>query len=280
MQLVSDLSALRAQLAEWRAAGQRIALAPTMGNLHAGHLQLVKSAQKHADRVVVSIFVNPTQFGVNEDLDRYPRTLEADSQALEAIGADLIFHPDVDTMYPLGPGAVEVQVPGLDSILCGAHRPGHFTGVATVVTVLFNQVQPDVAVFGQKDYQQLAVIRRLARALHLPIEIIGEPTVREDDGLAMSSRNQYLTAGERALAPALYAQLCATAERLRAGERDFTALENEARQTLDARGFKTEYMTIASPDLTAPDTAMHHFALLVAARLGSARLIDNIEVSV
>ena len=251
-----------------------------MGNLHAGHLQLVKTAFEHADRVIVSIFVNPTQFGAGEDLDRYPRTLQADCEGLKSLQVDAVYHPDVDTMYPLGQGAVTVQVPELDGLLCGAHRPGHFAGVASVVSMLLNQVQPDVALFGQKDYQQLAVIRRMTRALHMPVDIVGVPTVRAEDGLALSSRNQYLSEEERALAPGLYAQLCAVAEALRSGRKDFDALESEARQALDAQGFDTEYMTIASPDLTSPHTAMQHFAVLVAARLGNARLIDNIEVKV
>ncbi len=278
MQVINEIQALRAQIARWRAKGERIALVPTMGNLHAGHLHLAEKAKENADRIVVSIFVNPTQFGPGEDLDRYPRTLQADCEALEKIATDAVFNPDVQTMYPLGEGAVQVQVPGLDSMLCAAHRPGHFTGVATVVSMLFNQVQPDVALFGEKDYQQLAVIRRFVAALHMPIEILGIPTVRESDGLAMSSRNQYLTSEERTLAPQIYRQLCEVAERLQAGERDFGAIEKQAQLSLDSHGFTTEYMTIASPDLTAPHDAMQHFTVLVAARLGSARLIDNIQV--
>lgn len=278
MEKISDLNELRAQVAAWRAGGERVALVPTMGNLHAGHLHLVSQARQRAERVVVSVFVNPTQFGPGEDLERYPRTLQADCEALQTVEADAVFHPDVDTMYPLGPNAAQVQVPGLDSLFCGAHRPGHFAGVATVVTMLFNQVQPDIALFGEKDYQQLAVIRRFAAALHMPVEVVGVPTVREADGLAMSSRNQYLTAEERALAPQLYAQLQTVAGRLQAGERDFAAIEAAAREALDAQGFVTEYMTIASLDLTAPHVAMQHFAVLVAARLGLARLIDNIQL--
>ena len=205
MKLISDITALRAQVAAWRATGEKIALVPTMGNLHAGHLHLAKTAREHANRVIVSIFVNPTQFGEGEDLDRYPRTLDADCAALETVAVDAVFNPDVETMYPLGQGAVQLQVPGLDALLCGVQRPGHFTGVATVVCMLLNQVQPDIALFGEKDYQQLAVIRRFVNALHIPIEIMGVPTVREADGLAMSSRNQYLTDEERDLAPQIYA---------------------------------------------------------------------------
>lgn len=280
MQIIPELEKLRTLIAQWRESGERIALVPTMGNLHAGHLQLVKTAHEHADRVVVSIFVNPTQFGPGEDLDRYPRTLDADCEALHAEGADAVFNPDADTVYPLGQDAVRVQVPELDSLLCGEHRPGHFTGVATVVCMLFNQVQPDVALFGEKDCQQLAVIRRMAAALHLPVDVVGVPTVREPDGLAMSSRNQYLTTEERALAPQIYAQLCAIADELKAGSRDFNLLESQARGALDAKGFKTEYVTVASQNLTKPDSAVQHFTILVAARLGSARLIDNISIKV
>lgn len=280
METISELAPLRARISAWRAAGERVAFVPTMGNLHAGHLHLVETAQACADRVVVSIFVNPTQFGAGEDLDRYPRTLNEDSAALDGLGTDLLFHPEVETMYPLGQGAVTVQVPALEDLLCGAHRPGHFTGVATVVCMLLNQVQPDVALFGQKDYQQLAVIRRMVSALHLPVEITGVPTVRADDGLALSSRNQYLTDEERRLAPQLYAELCRVAERLKSGDRDFAAMEADAAQALDKLGFSTEYMTVASLDLTVPHIAVQHFVVLVAARLGKARLIDNIEVIV
>ncbi len=204
MQEISTTETLREQLAEWRHAGDHIALVPTMGNLHEGHLSLVRLAHRHAERVVVSIFVNPTQFGEGEDYEEYPRSLEADKRKLKRLNVDLLFAPDVETMYPLGiDNATSVTVPVLTDELCAAFRPGHFDGVTTVVSRLFSLVQPDVAVFGQKDYQQQYVIRHLVEDLSLPIEIISGPTQREEDGLAMSSRNQYLSEQERAIAPQL-----------------------------------------------------------------------------
>ena len=193
--IANDLAPLRARIAEWKRAGLRVGLVPTMGNLHAGHHSLVRLAREHADRVVASVFVNPTQFGPNEDFSRYPRTPEADAEGLAAAGCDLLWMPTVETMYPFGAdGAVRIRVPGITDVLEGAHRPGHFDGVATVVARLFLQVQPDVAAFGRKDYQQLAVIRYLVRDLAFPIELLAGETLREADGLAMSSRNQYLAA--------------------------------------------------------------------------------------
>ncbi len=278
MIVVERVAGLRAQVQRWRAAGERVAFVPTMGNLHAGHLQLVREAQRYAPRVAVSIFVNPMQFGANEDFDRYPRSFAADQAALEGASTDLLFAPGVSEMYPLGQGRVKVEVPGLSDILCGAHRPGHFTGVATVVCTLFNQVQPDVALFGEKDYQQLAVIRRLTAALYLPIEIIGVPTVREPSGLAMSSRNQYLSSHEREhIAPQLYRNLLAAAGRLQAGVRDFAAIEAEGAAALAAAGFRVDYFCVRTPDLAVPQTDDREFVLLAAAWLGPTRLIDNLK---
>ncbi|MGH8530902.1 MAG: pantoate--beta-alanine ligase [Nevskiales bacterium] len=279
MHILERVSELRAQVSTWRAGGERIAFVPTMGNLHAGHLRLVEEAKRHASRVAVSIFVNPLQFGANEDFDRYPRTFEADRKALASVQADVLFMPGVGEMYPLGQGAVKIEVPGLSDILCGAQRPGHFTGVATVVSILFNQVQPDIAVFGEKDYQQLAVIRRFTKALQLPIEILGVPTEREASGLALSSRNQYLSVQEREqIAPRLYRSLQTAATRLQSGERDFAALEAEAASALTAAGLQVDYVAIRTPELTAPLQDQREFVLLAAAHLGTTRLIDNLKL--
>lgn len=280
MKTVHTVGELRREVAQWRQAGQRIAFVPTMGNLHAGHLDLVERARQEADRVVASVFVNPLQFGPNEDFDRYPRTLAEDRLKLEAAGCDLLFAPDVDEMYPQGrTGIARVSVPGLGEVLEGEFRPGFFDGVATVVSILFNQVQPDVAVFGRKDYQQFLVVSRMVRELHLPIRMIGQPTRREPDGLAMSSRNQYLSPDERLLAPALYRALNAVAQRLRAGERDFEALAAEAQRLLDRQGFRTQYFVIRDPASLAPATAQTAgWVILAAAHLGRTRLIDNLEV--
>lgn len=270
----------RARIAEWRRAGDRIGFVPTMGNLHEGHLSLVRMAQAHADRVVVSVFVNPLQFGPSEDFDSYPRTLGADRAALAGLGVDLLFAPDEASLYPRPREATtRVTVPGLGDILCGASRPGFFTGVATVVAKLFHIVQPDLAVFGEKDYQQLLVIRRMVEDLDFPVAIVGAPVCREPDGLAMSSRNQYLTAEERARAPLLYRTLCRLGEALQAGRRDFAALEAEGVQALAEAGFRPDYLSIRRPDLEPPTAADQAFRLLAAAWLGErTRLIDNIPV--
>ena len=276
MQVIHTAQGLR----EWRDAGSgRIGLVPTMGNLHAGHMSLVASARARCDRVVVSIFVNPLQFGPNDDLDRYPRTFEADRAALEAANVDAVFAPTVEQMYPNGDdNKTTVQVAGVTDMLCGTRRPGHFTGVATIVTKLFNLVRPDTAFFGEKDFQQLLVIRRMAEDLCMGVEIIGVPTVREDDGLARSSRNQYLNANERRQAPSLAAALNDCAERLAAGERDFHALEARGWARLVHAGFDPDYFEIRGADLSAPQPDMVHFRVLVAAYLGQARLIDNVGV--
>jgi pantoate--beta-alanine ligase len=249
-----------------------------MGNLHAGHAALVEKAAQRADFVVASIFVNPLQFGPNEDLDKYPRTLIADQEKLVEAGCHLLFTPDVDEMYPHGmQGQTRVSVPVISEGLCGASRPGHFEGVATVVSKLFNMVQPDLAIFGQKDFQQLAVIRTLVRDLNMPIQIIGEPTVRADDGLALSSRNGYLSAEQRAAAPVLYRTLQEMAAAIRAGERDFAKLVSAAQAQHSAAGFRPDYLEVREANSLHPVTAdATQLVILVAAFIGSTRLIDNL----
>jgi pantoate--beta-alanine ligase len=275
---VSKIKSLRQQLNDVRRSGKTIALVPTMGNLHEGHLSLVKQVQDRADYIVVSIFVNPTQFVEGEDFDSYPRTLESDLEQLKSLNVDLVFMPDSDEVYPQGNEvSAEVCVPELDSIYCGAFRPGHFKGVATVVTKLFNMVQPDIAIFGKKDYQQLLVIRSLVKSLNLPIEIIGSSTMREKDGLAMSSRNQYLTENERKQAPLLYQCLSQIALNIEKGEKNFEKLEKEAIFSLKESGFKPEYLNICdSETLKAPKGK--ELVIIAAAWLGKARLIDNVAV--
>jgi len=273
---------LAAQLDEWRHEGDHIALVPTMGNLHKGHIELVQRAREHAERVLVSIYVNPTQFGENEDFDEYPRTLERDMRRLKSAGADAAFVPDDETMYPFGiEKATVVSVPGLTEHFCGASRPGYFDGVTTVVARLFALIAPDVAVFGQKDYQQQLVIRHMAADLNLPVRIITAPTVRDDDGLALSSRNSYLTDEERAVAPALYAALTTIGDELQTGKRNFSELEQAANQQLAAAGFEPEYVAIRrAENLEMPDRDCDELVILAAARLGKARLLDNIVVTV
>lgn len=280
METLHTVTELRARIATWRQAGERVAFVPTMGNLHRGHIHLVEQAHRRASRTVASIFVNPTQFGPKEDFAGYPRTLEADAAQLRAVGLDLLFAPSVPEMYPRPLDEMtQVTVPELSGILCGASRPTHFRGVATVVSKLFNMVQPDVALFGEKDWQQLLVIRRMVADLDLPVEIIGIPTVREADGLAMSSRNGYLSTEERAIAPALYQTLVATAERLRAGERDYEALSKQAKNQLSTVGFRPDYFEIRrADDLQLPAANDPHLRILAAAWLGRARLIDNLAV--
>lgn len=281
LERIEDVAALRERVAGWRRQGQSIGFVPTMGNLHRGHLALIAQAREQADRVVCSIFVNPTQFGPNEDYARYPRTLEADAAALAAGGCDLLFLPSVQAMYPLGVDrTVRVEVPGLSDVLCGAFRPGHFAGVATVVARLFNQVQPDLAVFGRKDYQQLAVIRHLAADLAFPIRILAGATVREPDGLAMSSRNQYLQPAERATAARIHAILLGMRERLAAGA-TVAGIEAWASGELASAGFRVDYAVLRRPDQLAEVAVAGEgeWVALIAARLGGTRLIDNIEFS-
>jgi len=280
MILADTIDSLRAQLAQWRRAGDRILLVPTMGNLHQGHLKLAHEAKRRGGRLVVSIFVNPMQFGAGEDFASYPRTLERDRALLEAAGADLLFAPAEKTLYPRGrAGHVEVSVPGLSGELCGASRPGHFTGVATVVCKLFNLVQPDVALFGEKDFQQLLVIRRMAADLDMPVEIIGVATEREPSGLAMSSRNQYLSEDERRQAALLYRVLQVLAENLRRGGGDYPSLERSAIQCLTEGGFVPDYVSVRrAADLSVPGPEEPDLVVLAAARLGKARLIDNLRI--
>ncbi|MET3929715.1 pantoate--beta-alanine ligase [Lysobacter sp. OAE881] len=274
----TELDALRERVRSWKRDGLRVAFVPTMGNLHDGHFSLVKLARTHADRVVASVFVNPTQFGPNEDFARYPRTPDADARGLEAAGCDALWLPSVEAMYPYGVEAtVRVQVPNVTSTLEGASRPGHFDGVATVVSRLFNQVQPDVAVFGRKDYQQLAVVRYMVRDLAFPIEIVGADIIREANGLAMSSRNQYLSVDERAQAAQISRCLAAMADAVRAGERR-EAVEAAASQRLVEAGFEPDYAVLRRPDLTVPAAGeTGSMVALIAARLGRTRLIDNLE---
>lgn len=280
MDTVTTIAAVHEHVGRWRNEGRRTAFVPTMGNLHAGHVSLIETARRHGDRFVASIFVNPMQFGPNEDFAHYPRTPAQDARMLSDAGCDLMFMPDVVEIYPNGSErATRVEVPGLSSILDGEFRPGHFEGVATVVAKLFHIVEPDVAVFGEKDFQQLTVIRRLVADLCMPISIIAAPTVREPDGLAMSSRNQYLTDEERRTAPVIHQTLLAAVERLRAGDKDFAAIEHTGIETLARTGFRPDYFAVRrADDLTAPDAATRDLVVLTAARLGRARLIDNLQV--
>ena len=277
---VHDLAALRARIADWKRAGLRVGLVPTMGNLHAGHFSLVEALRTRVDRVVASVFVNPTQFGPNEDFARYPRTPDQDAQGLAAAGCDLLWLPSVEAMYPLGlHNTVTVRVPGVTEVLDGAHRPGHFDGVATVVARLFNQVQPDVAAFGRKDYQQLAVIAHLVADLAFPVELLPVAIAREADGLAMSSRNQYLDADARARAPAMQAALRALRDAMQGGAPASDAAD-EAAAALHEAGFVVDYVEVRAPDLSAYVDGQQAAVALAAARLGATRLIDNLEFSI
>ena len=280
LETIEEISTLRERVAAWRRAGQRVGFVPTMGNLHAGHLALVAEARRLSERVVVSIFVNPLQFGPQEDFSAYPRTLARDQELLAGAGTDLLFAPTVAAVYPRGQAEqTRVEVPGLSDILCGASRPGHFVGVATVVCKLFNMVQPDLAVFGEKDFQQLQVIRLMTLDLSLPVAIQGLATAREADGLAMSSRNGYLTAEERARAPALYHTLQRCADWLRAGQ-DSATVERQAEEAIAAAGFEPDYFSVRrAADLGLPAPGERELVVLAAARLGRARLIDNLRVA-
>jgi pantoate--beta-alanine ligase len=275
VQVISTAAELRQRLAP----EPSLAFVPTMGNLHPGHISLVALARQHGQCVVVSIFINPLQFGANEDLANYPRTLEADLAILQAAGADVVFTPAEAEMYPV-PQTVTVAPPAIANELCGAFRPGHFRGVATAVLKLFNMVRPQVAVFGNKDFQQLFIIRELVKQLNLPIEIIAGETIREADGLAMSSRNGYLSVTERTEAPHLYRALQQAVQAIQDGQRDFTAVEAQGSQTLIQRGWAVDYISLRSSLTLAPAAAEdHHLVVLGAARHGNTRLIDNIEFS-
>jgi len=278
MQTLQDAPALRAAVRSWRAKGQTVGFVPTLGNLHAGHQSLIKLARARTDRVVASVFVNPTQFAPGEDFERYPRTLLQDQAALADEDCDLLFAPDVATLYPYGPeNTVSLHVPQITDTLEGAHRPGHFDGVATVVCKLFNLVQPDVAVFGQKDFQQLKVIERMLRDLSLPVRVMAAPTMRAEDGLALSSRNQYLSAAERARAPLIYETLVKMRD-LQAKGHAWRVLEQVATAQLSRAGFEPDYVVIRrAEDLAEPAEGENTGLIaLIAARLGSTRLIDNL----
>jgi len=282
LEVINTAEALREHLHDWRHAGEHIALVATMGNLHEGHLSLVHTAREHAERVVVSVFVNPSQFGEGEDFSEYPSTLERDKRRLTRVKADVLFVPDIDTIYPFGiDNATSVTVPALTDELCGEFRPGHFDGVTTVVSRLFGIVQPDVAIFGQKDFQQQLLIRRMAKDLSLPIEIISAATQREPDGLAMSSRNQYLSDEERALAPELNGLLEEMGRGLESGLRNYAELESQAMQKLETLGFRPEYVSIRrAENLEMPDRDCDELVVLASAFLGKARLIDNVVVHI
>ncbi len=281
MRLISELDELRAAIRGARDHGFRIALVPTMGNLHDGHLGLVRRAQSLVEFTIVSIFVNPFQFGPNEDFASYPITLDRDQASLFEMGVNLLFTPDANTVYPLGEDdTTHVEVSSLSKDLCGVSRPNFFRGVATVVNMLFNMVQPDIAVFGEKDYQQALVIRRMVSDLFMNVDILIEPTAREPDGVAMSSRNRYLTVGERKTASQLYKILDETRAALRSGNKNFTELEKVGFSRLEGAGFRPDYFSIRRADnLAAPGTDVDELVVLAAAWLGKARLIDNVSMN-
>jgi pantoate--beta-alanine ligase len=270
---------VRARVRQWRTEGLRVSFVPTMGNLHAGHMSLLAAARYGAERVIASVFVNPLQFGPSEDYTQYPRTPIEDERLLHEAHCDLLFVPPVEQIYPDGgEQATRVQVRGLADILDGQIRPGHFDGVATVVAKLFHIVTPDVAVFGEKDYQQLLVIRRMTQDLAIPIEIIGAPTVRAADGLAMSSRNRYLSAEERARAPAIYQALREAVHAIDAGERDLEAIERTGAAALTRADMRVDYFSVRNAvDLSPPTASTTELVLLAAARIGRSRLIDNLR---
>ena len=282
MQVFSRVAELRVQVKAWRQQGFSVGFVPTMGNLHSGHLSLIQVAHQHCDKVVASIFVNPLQFGPNEDFDSYPRTFEADQQKLVTEKTDAVFYPSVAEMYPNGPLQTNVVVPlGITSLLEGASRPGHFDGVTTVVNKLFNMVQPDVAVFGQKDYQQFAVVSQMVEDLALSIKLIRAPIARDVDGLALSSRNQYLTSAQRLIAPKLHTVLLDIECAIKSGNRDFKALSHAACEQLLAIGFHSvDYIKVANPQtLQDSESKDNQFVILAVARLGKTRLLDNILLS-
>ncbi|WP_026602936.1 pantoate--beta-alanine ligase [Methylomonas sp. 11b] len=279
MQIVTSVAALREVILQWRQNGQSVGFVPTMGNLHAGHIKLVSTARQGADKVVVSIFVNPTQFGPNEDFASYPRTEQQDQEKLLASGADLLFLPSVTEMYPQTT-QTGISVSGLSALHCGASRPGHFDGVALVVCKLLNMVQPDVLLLGEKDFQQLTLIRQMVADLNIPVTVQGVATVREDDGLAMSSRNGYLSEQQRQQAPKLYQALCAARDDILAGYDDYPAVAEKQRQNLQQAGFAVDYFSICrSADLLPAYASDSNLLILAAARLGKTRLIDNLYFS-
>jgi pantoate--beta-alanine ligase len=280
MQTINSIKNLIATIKSWKQSGLSIAFVPTMGNLHAGHLKLVAEAKAKADKVVVSIFVNPTQFGEGEDFASYPRTEQQDAGHLAEQGVEVLFLPSVTEMYH--PDAqTKVSVTGISDLHCGLSRPKHFDGVATVVCKLFNMVQPDMAFFGEKDFQQLAIIRTLVRDLNISVKIHSVATMREVDGLAMSSRNGYLSAEERLLAPKLYQALCAARDAVLAGNQDFSQIEIQQRQILNNAGFTVDYFSICrAEDLLPAQIHDNNLVILAAARLGKPRLIDNIQFKI
>lgn len=280
MDIIRSPEQMQTRAADYRRQGRTIAFVPTMGSLHAGHAQLVKLARQHADVVVASIFVNPLQFGVNEDFNRYPRALDSDNELLQQHSVDVVFIPTVDAMYPRGIVQTSfIEVPDLASELEGAHRPGHFRGVATVVAKLFHMTQPHAALFGEKDYQQLLVIRHMVRDLNFPIHVVSVPTVRDTDGLALSSRNAYLSATQRARAPLLYQTLRHVKEQVQRGVTDFALLEKQARVALQAGEFVPDYLTVRNAlTLATAQSPTENLVILAAARLGETRLIDNLQI--
>jgi len=280
MEVITCISEMRQRVDQWRQSGQKIGLVPTMGNLHSGHTKLVDYAKQSADRIVVSIFVNPLQFGANEDYSTYPRTLEADKEKLSAISVDVIFAPEVKELYPTGiPLKTQISIPTLSSILCGERRPGHFEGMLMVVAKLFNIVQPNVAAFGKKDYQQLKIVEQLVCDLSLPVNIIAVDTEQEPDGLARSSRNSYLSESERQRAGALANLLDCAASTIKEGEQHHLSVLGMLRHHLDLAGFDVEYVSLRRQnDLAEAQNGDAHLVLLAAVRLGNARLIDNREI--
>jgi len=280
METITTISEIRNALAAERQQGRTISFVPTLGNLHEGHMALIRAARAAADCVVASVFVNPMQFAANEDLDAYPRTLAADQEKLITEGTHYLFSPSVREMYP-GGLSTQVTIPVLSNILCGASRPGHFTGVATICAKLFNIVQPDVSMFGEKDFQQLTIIRHMVNDLCVPVKIIGVQTGRAPDGLALSSRNAYLTSAEREVAPVLYQNLVSCREAIISGERDYYQLEEAARRRLKQAGFRPDYFQVMNRQtLEPPTSADHELIILAAAQLGKARLIDNIQLEI
>lgn len=281
MKVISDIAWLREVVSDCKRTGRSVGFVPTMGNLHNGHLQLVKRAKSHNDMVIVSIFVNPMQFGENEDLDAYPRTIEEDKAKLVTCGVDAVFLPSVSDMYPCGLNAqTYVEVPGISDVLCGASRPGHFRGVATVVNKLFNMVQPDDAFFGEKDFQQLHVIRTMVRDLSMSVNVHGVATQREASGLAMSSRNGYLSNEEKETASFIYQEMTRAKALIEQGDMQFSDIANSIVSNLEAKGFKNDYVSIVNANtLQRPVAGDKHLVIVVALFMGTTRLIDNLQIT-